>query len=44
MKKEQLIPVRTNLAQKERAIQKAESLGLSLSSYVRFLISKDLEK
>lgn len=44
MKKEQLIPIRINLALKERAIQKAESLGLSLSSYVRFLISKDLEK
>ena len=42
MLKEQLIPVRISLAQKQKAIQKAKSLGLSLSSYIRLLISKDL--
>ena len=42
MKKQFLIPVRVDFNQKEKAIQKANSLGLSLSSYIRLLISKDL--
>lgn len=43
MKKEMLVPVRIDALLKEKAIKKADSLSLSLSSYVRSLIAKDLQ-
>lgn len=44
MKKESRLPIRIENSLKEEALQKAFSLQLSLSMYIRFLISKDLGK
>lgn len=43
MIKEKDILIRVDLELKEKLKQKAKSLGLSLSSYIRFLLVKELK-
>jgi antitoxin component of RelBE/YafQ-DinJ toxin-antitoxin module len=42
MKNEENILLRINGEVKEKLVKKAESLGLSLSAYIRLIIIKDL--
>lgn len=44
MKKEKDILIRVNLELKNKIQQKAKSLGLSVSSYIRTLLVKENEK
>lgn len=42
--KKENINVIVSASLKQRISEKAESLGMSLSSYIRFVVIKDLEK
>jgi len=42
MKNEETILLRINGEVKEKLVKKAESLGLSLSAYIRLIVIKDL--
>ena len=44
MKKEKDILIRIDSVTKEKITEKAKSVGLSVSSYIRLLIIKDLKK
>lgn len=44
MKKEKDILIRIDSVAKEKITEKAKSVGLSVSAYIRLLIIKDLQK
>lgn len=43
MRKEKDILIRIELATKEKIVEKAKTIGLSVSAYIRLLIIKDLQ-